>query len=346
MTPWDGPVNWAGMSHPQLYLAATVDNEPGVAYELGRDWAALGADMLDQAQVLAARIAATEPGWRGAAGETVRAATLALTRWCRDAGTSAQAVGECVTEQADAAEAARVLMPEPDEFDWDTALGSFGRAGDPLAAVSDLREPGERARTALERAVDVMTELERWSERIDGEIPTCPEPPPPPQARTGGAEAATGAGALPAVPAPGGDGRTTTAGVTGGVAGAAEPTLAGFGGTGGAEVRGASPAPVLSPRIPLRSVPVERGQVDLPAPGGPATGRGPLATGGPGMLGAPGAGTGTGAGQSGEHRTPRFLGGEKVFNPLPAVPAVIGDTWTAEWSAGPTPATDREGRSR
>jgi hypothetical protein len=350
MTPWDGPVNWAGMTHPQLYVAATADTDPAVAFELGRGWAALGADMIDQAQVLAARIAAGEAGWEGVAGRSVRAATLALTRWCGDAGAAALAVGECVTEQADAVEAARTRMPEPVDFDWDAALGSFGGAGDALSAVSDLREPSERARTALERAVDVMVELERWSARIDGAIPTCPEPPEAPAGGSGGPGAAAGVGAPPAVPSRGGDERTAPSGVTGGVAGAAAPTLAGFGGTGGADGRGAGPAPaapgVLSPGAPVRAVPTESRRADPPAPVGSGGSRGPLGLGGSGMLGAPGAGAAGGLGQSAEHRTPRFLTGEKLFGPLPAVPAVIGDTWTAEWAAGTDPAQDREGSRR
>lgn len=350
MTPWDGPVNWAGMSHPQLYYAAMADSEPAVAYERGRDWAALGADMVEQARVLAARIAATEAGWQGAAGESVRAATLALTEWCGDAGASALAVGECVTEQAAAVEATRMRMPEPVDFDWDAVLGSFAGAGDPVAAVSDLREPSERARTALERAVDVMTELERWCARIDRDIPGCPSPPEPAGGGGGSTSDAGDVGELPdaaaTVPPVGADGRTSTAGAIGGAAG---PDPVGFGGTGAAEGRVAG-GPGVSGGLALRSpgvrvgaTPADRGRVDRPAPGGPAGGRGLAGIGGSGLVGAPGAAASTGLGQTGEHRTPSFLAGERLFEPLPGVAPVIGDTWMPEWTAGDgDSAADRE----
>ncbi len=313
MTPWGGPVNWASMTHPQLHHAATADSEPAAAYELGRDWAALGADMVDQAQALAKRIAATEGGWQGAAAESVRAATVALTRWCGDAGAGALAVGECLAEQAAAVEAAKVRMPEPVDFDWDATLGSFAGAGDPVAAVSDVRALSERARAALERAVDVMTELERWCERIDGEIPGCPPPPGPPGGGGGGATGPGDVGALPGAGAPpagdetavppagdgtaaapvGADEHTSAAGVTGGVAGAAEPDLARFGGAGTVEGGAGGPGLSAAPAVPppgarTGAAPADGARGDLPAQGGPGGGRGTAGIGGSGVVGAPG----------------------------------------------------------
>jgi hypothetical protein len=349
VTPWRGPVNWAGMSHPELYHGATVDSEPAAAYELGRDWAELGADMVDQARVLAALVAGTESGWQGTAAESVRSAVLALTRWCDDAGASALAVGECVTEQAAAVETARTQMPEPVDFDWDATLGSFAGAGDPMAAVSDVREHSERARAALERAVDVMVELERWSARIDGEIPRCPLPPEPAGGGHGGV-ATTDPGALPrdvattVFPVVGGA-STSTAGATGGAAG---PGLAGFGGagpieapvSGGSAVSSGLAVPSLGARVRV-AAPADGGRVDLPVQSGPGSGRAPVGPGGSGMMGAPGAGAGGGGGQAGEHRTPRFLSGEKVFEPVAGILPVIGDTWAPP---GQDPATGQRGQ--
>ncbi|GDY29209.1 PPE domain-containing protein [Gandjariella thermophila] len=180
-------INWAALSHQELYDAVHQDNDPAQAYALAGEWNDLGAEMAEASRVLDQRIRATESGWQGAAADSARAATSQLASWGCDAALTSQHMSARINDQGQIVERAKAAMPEPVKFDMAKELaigfatgGLFGLA----IAGADVKAKSDQARAAHDRAVDVMTAMEASSHTVDGNTPRFVPPPnvvaPPP----------------------------------------------------------------------------------------------------------------------------------------------------------------------
>ncbi|WP_406692421.1 PPE domain-containing protein [Saccharopolyspora sp. ID03-671] len=177
--------NWASRSHEELYDAVHIDNDPGRAGQLADEWTKLGREMAEAADRMSEKLRATEAGWQGEAADAARSAIQKLADWSRDAGESAGALAERMSEQGRIMEKAKAEMPEPVKTD-DRKLGltvaTAYAAGDLesfVKAQDDIRVAEERSSNAHEQAVRVMTRMESSSREIDGDTPRFERPPDP-----------------------------------------------------------------------------------------------------------------------------------------------------------------------
>jgi hypothetical protein len=180
-------VNWAALSHQELYDAVHQDNDPGQTSALAGEWHALGAEMAESSRVMDQQIRATESGWQGTAAESARAATLQLASWGSGAALTSQDMAARINDQGRIVETAKAAMPEPVNFDIGKELAIGFASGGLLGlaiAGADVKAKSDQARAAHDHAVDVMTTMESGSRLVDGSTPQFVPPPnvvaPPP----------------------------------------------------------------------------------------------------------------------------------------------------------------------
>ncbi|SFT08958.1 PPE domain-containing protein [Saccharopolyspora flava] len=173
--------NWASRSHRELYDAVHVDNDPGRVGELAEEWTKLGREMAESADRMAEKLRDTESGWQGEAADAARAAIRELADWSRDAGDSAGALADRLSEQGRIMEKAKAEMPEPKDTEVLRDRVAVLFSTDNLAAFAqaavDLRVTEEKASDAHEQAVRVMTRMEQDSRGVDADTPTFTKPP-------------------------------------------------------------------------------------------------------------------------------------------------------------------------
>lgn len=176
--------NWASRSHRELYDAVHLSNDPGRVGQLAEEWTKLGREMAESADRMSEKLRATESGWQGEAAEAARSAIQKLADWSRDAGESAGALADRMSEQGRIMEKAKTEMPEPVKGANDIharAAQTFA-AGDLKSfskAMQDLHTNQERSSSAHEQAVRVMTRMEESSRNVDADTPRFTPPPDP-----------------------------------------------------------------------------------------------------------------------------------------------------------------------
>ena len=174
--------NWGSHSHRALYEAVHTNNDPGQAGSLADEWARMGQEMNESAQVMSERLRATETGWQGEAATAARGAIHQLADWNGTAAQTAVEVGNRIADQGRIMETARAAMPEPVEFDWKSTLiqgfATGGLAGF-ATAVNDVKVKSDQANTAHQQAVTVMTNMENDSRTVDSATPRFTPPPDP-----------------------------------------------------------------------------------------------------------------------------------------------------------------------
>ena len=176
--------NWASRSHRELYDAVHIANDPGRVGQLADEWTKLSRAMAESADRMSEQLRATEPSWQGEAADAARSAIQKLANWSRDAGESAGALADRVSEQGRVMETAKAEMPEPvkgaEELHTTAALTfATGDLESFTKAMGDLRANQERSSSAHEQAVRVMTRMEESSRVIDGDTPRFTPPPDP-----------------------------------------------------------------------------------------------------------------------------------------------------------------------
>ncbi|GAA2342220.1 hypothetical protein GCM10009854_18540 [Saccharopolyspora halophila] len=176
--------NWASRSHRELYDAVHIENDPGHVGQLADEWTKLSRAMAESADRMSEQLRATESGWQGEAADAARSAIEKLANWSRDAGESAGALADRVSEQGRVMETAKAEMPEPvkgaKEIHTIAALTfATGDLESFTRAMGDLRANQERSSSAHEQAVRVMTRMEESSRVIDGDTPRFTLPPDP-----------------------------------------------------------------------------------------------------------------------------------------------------------------------
>ncbi|MEU5694127.1 PPE domain-containing protein [Actinosynnema sp. NPDC020468] len=213
--------NWASRSHRELYDSVHTNNDPGQTGEIGAEWGQFGTELTESARVINERVAASESGWTGEAADGARAAIKRLAEWVTGTAETAVSVGTRVQDQSRIMENARASMPEPVEFDWNQAGGTFTAGGIQglASSAADVQAANDYARASHEQAVAVMATMENESRAVDQSTPRFtapfnpvtgrPEEPQPVALRTAAAQ--TLGEAQAAIPPSGGGGGGYTA---------------------------------------------------------------------------------------------------------------------------------------
>ncbi|MFD7656123.1 hypothetical protein ACFV4N_19305, partial [Actinosynnema sp. NPDC059797] len=170
--------NWASRSHRELYEAVHNNNDPGQTGEIGAEWGQFGTELTEAARLINERVALTESGWTGDAADAARASIKMLAEWVTDTAATAVEVGKRVQDQSHIMENARASMPEPVEFNWDQAAGTFTAGGIQglASSAADVQAANEHARALHEHAVTVMNTMEKESRAVDQTTPVFTPP--------------------------------------------------------------------------------------------------------------------------------------------------------------------------
>ncbi|MFC5060098.1 PPE domain-containing protein [Saccharothrix xinjiangensis] len=170
--------NWASRSHRELYEAVHNNNDPGQTGEIGAEWGQFGTELTEAARLINERVAVSESGWTGDAADAARSSIKMLAEWVTDTAATAVEVGKRVQDQSHIMENARASMPEPVEFNWDQAAGTFTAGGiQGLAgSAADVQAANEHARALHEHAVTVMNTMEHESRAVDQTTPVFTPP--------------------------------------------------------------------------------------------------------------------------------------------------------------------------
>lgn len=178
--------NWASRSHRELYEAVHNNNDPGQTGEIGSEWGQFGTELTESARLINERVAVSEAGWTGAAADAARLAIKGLADWVTHTAETAVEVGKRVQDQSQIMENARASMPEPVEFDWNQATGTFAAGGivGLASSATDMQAANDKARAMHEHAVTVMSTMENESRAVDQTTPRFTAPFNPVTGRT------------------------------------------------------------------------------------------------------------------------------------------------------------------
>ncbi|MGM1063344.1 PPE domain-containing protein, partial [Saccharothrix sp. Mg75] len=180
------PQNWASRSHRELYEAVHNNNDPGQTGEIGAEWGQFGTELTESARLINERVALTESGWTGNAADAARTALKMLADWVTDTAETAVEVGKRVQDQSQIMQNARASMPEPADFNWDQATGTFTAGGIQglMSSAADVQAANEQSRALHEHAVTVMSTMENESRAVDQTTPLFTPPFNPVTGRT------------------------------------------------------------------------------------------------------------------------------------------------------------------
>jgi len=314
--------NWAMFSSTDLHAMAVAENDPAHAHDLGRTWTDLGNRLGELSSRLLAAAGLMGTTWEGRDATAAARAVVSTASFAADSGRAAQYMGTQVAGEAYAAEAARRLMPPPQEFDSVAELGRTLRS-DPVPV--DVGAAAEAARANKEDQIRVLSGYHRTSVDVDGSTPVFSTPVPV----TAAAAGSTGGGS-------GAIGESVSGSVPGSGGGSGAATALQSGSTGGPGGVVGTPGPGRPAEIPGSGGPGSGGPIGVPAPGpGPAL---VPASGGPGRaLPDPGKPSLTpAAGALPPHD--RGLAAPSRTGP-PSVPAVSGPAiWSPVFGAQPVGA--------
>lgn len=172
------PVNWAAMSHRELFAAVHQNNEPTKGHELSREWGDVAGELEEVTSDFADSVRRSESGWQGEAAEAARTHLLELARRGAELAETVRGVGERVSEESTVVERAKAAMPEPLNFDFDGFLRQAFTEGGLAAftvASSAIAPMANESNSRHQQAVDVMTRMESESRQVDASTPAFAE---------------------------------------------------------------------------------------------------------------------------------------------------------------------------
>ncbi|GAB3279138.1 hypothetical protein [Parasphingorhabdus pacifica] len=167
-------VNWAAMSHRELFAAIHEHNEPAKGHELAREWSDLAERLEQSSAEFENSVRASEAGWRGQAAAATREFLLDLARGGVKVAETSDGVGKRVADESDLVERTKAAMPEPRDFDFDEVLEAGfagGGLGGLVLAMVAIKPLSEAADSAHQQAIDVMTGMEAESRHLDETTP-------------------------------------------------------------------------------------------------------------------------------------------------------------------------------
>jgi hypothetical protein len=214
------PVNWNAQSHQQMYSGVHDQNDPSSGANQGNAWVEIGNALAELNGHLADAVKATIDGWQGSGGDAARAAVLGLAQWGGQSAQAAQFMGSQMSHQTDAASTAKNSMPEPDNFDPETAYtqaftqslqgtrrlnaASPNPDGSPAvspdaaslqaaaAAKASMAQQADASEAKRQQAVQVMKTYETTSTGVDESTPVFVPPPDKVNGGTGGGSSYSG----------------------------------------------------------------------------------------------------------------------------------------------------------
>ncbi|MFI7675179.1 hypothetical protein [Actinophytocola sp. NPDC049390] len=174
------PPHWDGYSSTALHQAATVDNDPTTADNLGRAFNDGGNNLAEAANALYEAVNALDGAWSGVAADSAKAALSPLAQAAGVAGQTAQMMGVQMSQQSMAATEVRKLPP-PKEFNSDQSLNAM-LAGGPAAMQADMKAQKDAADAVKREQVSYLNAYTQALSAVDEQTPSFV----PPKERIGG----------------------------------------------------------------------------------------------------------------------------------------------------------------
>ncbi len=171
---------WDGYTSTALHQAATVDNDPTTADNLGRAFNDGGNNLAEAANALYEAVHALDGAWSGVAADSAKAALSPLAQAAGVAGQTAQLMGVQMSQQSVAATEVRKLPP-PKEFDRDQALNAM-LTGGPEAMQADIKAQKDAADAVKREQVSYLNAYTQALVAVDEQTPSFV----PPKERIGG----------------------------------------------------------------------------------------------------------------------------------------------------------------
>ena len=171
--------NAAAHDHPQLKKMIYA-SEPNQAHELGHLWNNLGNEIMEFGESLQHTATSSEATWVGQAGNAARAALGTLATWCQHTGQGVQFMGTTVRTQAEAAETAKLAMPEPVPYDpakYQAQLNATSNPAEWVRIIGDAREQADRQHAAHREAIQVVETYSASLRDTNAAMPAFTPPP-------------------------------------------------------------------------------------------------------------------------------------------------------------------------
>lgn len=172
--------NWDGYSSKALHDAATLQNDPTTADNLGRAFNDGGNSLAEAANALFEAVNALDGAWSGVAADSAKSALSPLAQAAGVAGQTAQLMGVQMSQQSAAASEVRKLPPAK-EFDQQQSLNAM-IAGGPAAMQADMKAQKDAADAVKREQVSYLNAYTKALAAVDEQTPSFV----PPKERIGG----------------------------------------------------------------------------------------------------------------------------------------------------------------
>jgi hypothetical protein len=166
--------NWDGRTSQELYDAATQNNSPTTADDLGRAFNDGGNSLAEAANGLFDAVSRLDGAWSGVAADSAKAALAPLASAAGLAGQTAQMMGVQMSAQSVAATEVRKLPP-PEEFDQQQSLQAMATGG-PLAMQQDLKAQKDAADAVKREQIAYLNAYTASMSSVDAQTPSFVPP--------------------------------------------------------------------------------------------------------------------------------------------------------------------------
>jgi len=191
-----GGQHYAGYSARELQEMVTTNIDPGGLGEAGAAYNGVGNTYARLAQDLGSAASASESGWIGTAGDSVRAFLAGMAKWADTTAQGAQLAGNQLGMQADAAQTAMHSMPTPIDppSAADVRQAMLRTPLNPAAGAAQLGQQFQAAQQTHAEAVRVVQAYDANLAEVGNTMPAF-DPPPAFNASAGNGTTGTVGGA-------------------------------------------------------------------------------------------------------------------------------------------------------
>jgi hypothetical protein len=171
-------VNHAAIEHSQL-KQWTDDADPATSQAFADEWTRTGSVLTDAAESLKRAAMGTEAGWAGEAADAMRARLGQIAAWSGGTGAQVSGASQTVSQQSEAADAARRAMPEPVSYNPADIIRDA--PGNGILALVELpqliHQRYEESNAAHEEAIRVVSERDSTMSSAAGRVSVFRAPP-------------------------------------------------------------------------------------------------------------------------------------------------------------------------
>ncbi|SFP54229.1 hypothetical protein SAMN05421810_102903 [Amycolatopsis arida] len=164
------PPNWAAYDSNELYLSATVDNEPASAEATGQTWLGHASELDQVANELYTAISELGAAWVGQGAGAAQGALVAIANSGSQAAEAARTMGHRLGQQA-AAAAELKKMPAGKEFDPGQELAEM-LAGGPAALTPDMKAKFDECNAVKAQQVQYFNAFTKAMSEVDNTTPS------------------------------------------------------------------------------------------------------------------------------------------------------------------------------